>query len=90
MIELTFAKVVMAFTTLLLLMIIQLCAGIWWASKINTTLVFLCRDLDALVQKVDSHSRSFKTKDDCLLMHSKMNKEIDDIWKAINSIREKQ
>ena len=70
-----------AIITLFVFLLAQLIAGIWWASKMSTTLIFIKEQVDALVRS----STGFVT----VVEHSKdvgrLEKSMEAIWKRLDA-----
>ena len=69
-------------------MISHLVAAVWWAGKISGNVDRMSSAIEKLDKVLDNHSKEFYGKEEAKEQIARRDKEVDDIWGAINSIRD--
>lgn len=66
----------------------QLIAGIWWASKINTTLIIVERTLTEMLVRLSKHEADFYSKSESIKDFAHRDQQIDAMWRKLDNIQE--
>ena len=73
--------------TLAIFVITHIGITIWWASRINTLMDIVQRDLGALIRELQDNRSKFLTKEEATKAIILSEKENIAIWKAIDTLR---
>ena len=66
--------------TLCIFMVVHLCGTVWWMSKINATLGFVCQQVEAILKK----NEGFVTVSDHAKDIGHLEKSLDAVWERID------
>lgn len=60
--------------------------SIWWASKMNTSLSFLIKSMDGILRNITINEAVRYTKEEAAKDFALRDKQLDAIWKKLDSI----
>ena len=71
-----------------LFLVTQLIAGVWWASKINTTLQIMTSTLTSMNERLSKHEASFYSKEEAAKDFAYRDNRIDGMGKKLDNIQD--
>lgn len=86
--NLTQMQLALSLIGLFIVMIVQIAAGMWWASHINTMMNVISKSLRDIEVTLKEHTSSFVQKTTCDKSHLDIKQAIQKIWEAIDKIRD--
>jgi hypothetical protein len=73
-------------TSLGIFLVLQLVTSVWWASKMNTLLTVLQREVQETLSEIKSMKSNYVTMGDCKSKCMMTDKEIEALWKRVDEI----
>lgn len=73
--------------TLFIFLIGQLVAGIWWASKITTTLTYVQKTMEVMAKSISMHDANLYSKEDATRDLTKRDLQIEAAFQKIDTNR---
>lgn len=70
------------------MVLIHVVSTVWWASKVNTTLQIVVKDVGDLVVELKAMKDTYVKKEDFAKAVSDGNRHRDSMWKKIDDLRD--